>query len=399
MTEDRRTVLVVDDNRLMRTMLVDALSGEVAVLTAADGLEAMEVLAREDVHVVLTDLHMPRMDGFSLIATLVQERPTLPVVAMTSLPTAIAEASLQGAAPAHVLRKPLDLPNLPRYLKGVIDEATSGRVVGVSLASLLHILHIEHKTCTMHVKDGKRTGRLFLISGELVHAECGPVRGLDAALDIVTWERPAVEMEAQSHADRTIDVGIPHLLLEAMRRKDEAQAHLTNPEIRSPLARDDAGDELDAWAEWKDDAPPQPDAPVDAHRPKRQDDAAPRAIPRAAIEIPPSVADALARAVRMAGAVSATLLDAQTGASLSDASGIEAATGLPNLLRGADLMARAGGADAAEEVVVAAGETFHVLHRLATLDQLCVHLVLKRRPESLVLARNLLARLDAELRR
>lgn len=397
MADVRRTVLVVDDNRLMRTMLADAMSGELAVLTAADGLEALELLDRERVDLVLTDLHMPRMDGFALIATLVQERPTLPVVAMTSLPAAVAEASLQGAAGAHVLRKPLDLPALPRYLKTLIEETTSGRVVGVSLASLLQVLHIEHKSCVMHVRDGHRTGRLFLSSGELVHAECGAARGLDAAFDIVTWERPSIEMESQGTAERTINLPIPHMLLEAMRRKDE-QAHLTNPEIRSPLAMDDPGDALDAWAEWKDESTPVKDPPVG--RPQSPSEPPP---PRPVVaiqplEIPPAVADALARAVRMAGAVSATLLDAQTGAPVSGPDEAQG-TGLPNLLRGADLMARSAGADTADEIVVTAGEHFHVLHRLATSERLCVHLVLKRRPESLVLARNLLTRLDAELRR
>ena len=107
MQNERHTVLVVDDNRLLRTMLSDALGGRMEVLTAGDGSEALDHIAQRDVNLVLTDLHMPRLDGFELIATLVRERPLLPVVVMTALPAAIAGGSLAPGTILRVLRKPL----------------------------------------------------------------------------------------------------------------------------------------------------------------------------------------------------------------------------------------------------------------------------------------------------
>jgi len=60
-------ILVADDSRLMRRMLADML-GQLKheVETAADGQEALEVLRREHFDILLSDWHMPRMDGLEL---------------------------------------------------------------------------------------------------------------------------------------------------------------------------------------------------------------------------------------------------------------------------------------------------------------------------------------------
>ena len=67
-----RTVLIVEDSATVAStleMAAQAIPG-VTVVTAASALEALRILDDEgrDVHVIVTDLNMPRMDGFELIA-------------------------------------------------------------------------------------------------------------------------------------------------------------------------------------------------------------------------------------------------------------------------------------------------------------------------------------------
>ena len=62
------TVLTVDDSRTMREMLRLALTAAgYRVVQAEDGLHGLEVLAGETPDVIVTDINMPRMDGFSFI--------------------------------------------------------------------------------------------------------------------------------------------------------------------------------------------------------------------------------------------------------------------------------------------------------------------------------------------
>ena len=62
------TILTVDDSRTMREMLRLALvDAGFRVVQAEDGVHGLEVLSGESPHVIVTDINMPRMDGFGFI--------------------------------------------------------------------------------------------------------------------------------------------------------------------------------------------------------------------------------------------------------------------------------------------------------------------------------------------
>jgi two-component system sensor histidine kinase and response regulator WspE len=83
----KRRILVVDDSPLTRELLVSLLEGVgYEIVSAADGQDALERLAREPVDMVVTDLEMPRLDGLELTQRL-KNHPTwkaLPVAIVTT---------------------------------------------------------------------------------------------------------------------------------------------------------------------------------------------------------------------------------------------------------------------------------------------------------------------------
>ncbi|MBI2504151.1 MAG: response regulator [Candidatus Latescibacteria bacterium] len=87
------TILVVDDEEDIRLLLEDILSVHYRILTAADGLEALElIVARPDeIDLVMTDLRMPRMDGMELAQKVRAEYPRIGVI-MISAHGTISEA-------------------------------------------------------------------------------------------------------------------------------------------------------------------------------------------------------------------------------------------------------------------------------------------------------------------
>ncbi|MFO1326230.1 MAG: sigma-54 dependent transcriptional regulator [Rubrivivax sp.] len=118
------TLLVVDDEPKMRRVLEIALQqlGH-AVLTAGNGREAIEVIDRHAVDLVITDLRMPGMDGLALLAHLRRHEHEMPVIVVTahgSVESAV-DAMKQGAS--DYLLRPFDLGVLElaveRTLKGV----------------------------------------------------------------------------------------------------------------------------------------------------------------------------------------------------------------------------------------------------------------------------------------
>ena len=65
------TILALDDSRAMRDLVLFTLkSAEHEVVMAVDGVDALEKAKHTKADVVITDINMPRMDGFQLIKEL-----------------------------------------------------------------------------------------------------------------------------------------------------------------------------------------------------------------------------------------------------------------------------------------------------------------------------------------
>ncbi|WP_432199026.1 SpoIIE family protein phosphatase [Streptomyces sp. bgisy027] len=111
---DRPRLLVVDDNADMRAYLTQLLQPDYEVLPAADGRAALEMALAQPVDLVLSDVMMPRMDGFELVRALRADPRTarLPIVLLTA--RAGEEESVQGrrAGADDYLAKPFSARQL-----------------------------------------------------------------------------------------------------------------------------------------------------------------------------------------------------------------------------------------------------------------------------------------------
>jgi two-component system response regulator HydG len=87
-TAESKNILVVDDHKNFRDSLVKILQGEgLRVFPANDGEEALDTLRRELIHLVLTDLKMPKMDGVELLKVAKTIRPEVEVILITGYGT------------------------------------------------------------------------------------------------------------------------------------------------------------------------------------------------------------------------------------------------------------------------------------------------------------------------
>jgi len=122
--EERHTVLVVDDSLTTRNLEQNIL--EVAgyqVKLAMDGLEALDILRGDSCRLVVSDILMPRMDGFTLTREIKQDpglRDT-PVVLVTSLESETDKArGLEVGADAYIVKSTFDQENLLQTIEQLI---------------------------------------------------------------------------------------------------------------------------------------------------------------------------------------------------------------------------------------------------------------------------------------
>lgn len=108
MSERCTNVLVVDDQEAIRDTLETALDDEgFSVETAANGQEALDVLARWQPNVILLDLMMPVMDGWAFCAEQRRTGSTVPVVLLSA--AGRLDEQQQALGVAAVIAKPFDI--------------------------------------------------------------------------------------------------------------------------------------------------------------------------------------------------------------------------------------------------------------------------------------------------
>ncbi len=220
-------VLVVDDEELfLRTVRdgFEAYAHRVEVLTAPNGDAALKVLEERKVDLVVTDLKMPVMDGFELIAYMSRSWPDVPVVAMSAFGTREIEGKLERQGVALFLDKPLGIPVLRDKVFEVLAASATGHLQGIALSTFLQMVEAERKTCVLSVRQGEEAGTLWFKKGELLDAETGDLGGEAAALRIARWEHPEIDIVAgKVNRAKVVQMPLAELLLEAFRQLDEEE--------------------------------------------------------------------------------------------------------------------------------------------------------------------------------
>ena len=144
-TVNEITVLVVEDHSDMREFLRTQLSAHYRVLTAGNGREALLTTRREMVHLVVSDVMMPEMDGFELCRNLKESMDTshIPVILLTAKSESDDVATGYRAGADAYVSKPFDIGILEMQIGNILklvrsrqQEIVDAQTEDLSAASL-----------------------------------------------------------------------------------------------------------------------------------------------------------------------------------------------------------------------------------------------------------------------
>jgi len=223
-----KTLLVVEDDRATLSLYRAGLKGlqGFKVIMAENGGQALEMLRQEPVHVLVTDLNMPVMDGFNLIAKVSRFYPQVPIIVMTGLDESQHLNTPLQLGAIRILTKPPRLTLLMDAIRAAAQFEPAGMVRGIGLNSILQLLNWEKKSCTLTVKSEAGMGLLYLKLGEVVHAAYRADEGLPAAYEILCWDKPDIEFVETCRVEPSIDLPLTELLMNAAMISDHR-----NPEF------------------------------------------------------------------------------------------------------------------------------------------------------------------------
>jgi two-component system alkaline phosphatase synthesis response regulator PhoP len=116
-----KTILVADDEtHILHVVSLKLRNAGFLVITARDGLEALEMAQSEKPHLIITDYHMPQLSGLELCQRLKQDPATcdIPAIMLTARGYQLDPADTEQSGILRMLSKPFS----PRQLLTTVNE-------------------------------------------------------------------------------------------------------------------------------------------------------------------------------------------------------------------------------------------------------------------------------------
>lgn len=182
-----KTILVVDDDALMRRSLAASLGQSgYSVETAATGENAVQIVERKSPDLVLLDVGLPGMDGIETLRIMRQKRPNLLVILVTGRRRELDEiVGLEMGADDYIT-KPFDMDVLLAHIKAVMRRAQAPATPPPQSPVSVGTLHIDPAAREVRVDD--RVVELAPKEFDLLHTlaqHAGRVITLDELLERV----------------------------------------------------------------------------------------------------------------------------------------------------------------------------------------------------------------------
>jgi len=238
MGEQLKKVLLVDDDPGLLFPLSKDLSMNqdmYRLVLAENGHEALEILAKESISLVVSDVNMPGINGFDLLSAVRDEYPQIGFILMTAYGTDKMRQLVKDCGCLHFLEKPFRFDMLKELIQNQIakkEVGFNGTLKNILLTDLIQICCIAGADMAIKVSNGPSEGVFYIEEGEVIHAECGDEQGEAALFMIIGWESGSFEtFNVDQFPEPTINKPYMYLLMEGSRQSDENSAEGSDGDI------------------------------------------------------------------------------------------------------------------------------------------------------------------------
>jgi DNA-binding response OmpR family regulator len=255
----RKTILIVDDDETILNVLERELrKSGFAVLKAVNGKEALEVVSRHPVDIIVSDISMPEMDGLAFCER-IRQNPELVDVPFIFLTVHDGEEErirgLRSGADEYLV-KPFKASDLITRLEILYDRIlqmrSAGRLTGnlrdITLCDLLQLFEMTRKRGVLHVAASTGKGTLAVTDGALMDAAWNDLEGEDAVFEMFTLSDGSFRFQPKDVLSGNIAQPIGFVLMETARLTDELATFGSDIPAAAPLIvkRPFEGEDADA---------------------------------------------------------------------------------------------------------------------------------------------------------
>jgi CheY-like chemotaxis protein len=233
------TILIVDDNKDVLDILTQGLEiykSQFEVVTASDGAEAVKILNKQPISLVVTDLVMPKIGGLQLIAYMTQNFQSIPCVVMVESGTLKIDNTLIFKGALNYIEKPFKIKEIAALIMNgldLLDEGTTRN--GIAISSFLLLIEMVQMSCAIKVRSTAfDNGLLYFEKGMIWHASYRKLEPEEAAIEMLTWNKVEISFLALSRKkyEQRIFSNLKTLIAKA-RQRNEKKEVLENLSIPS----------------------------------------------------------------------------------------------------------------------------------------------------------------------
>jgi CheY-like chemotaxis protein len=219
--------------------LLKQLPSKPEVHTSNSGARAIALLDSEEFTLLITDLHMPKMDGLQVLAIVRRKFPHLRIIVLTGVLDEEYRSRAYAQGVELFWQKPSTGQEVQLFqdcIESLLDRETrnEGGFRGMQNKSLVDLIQLEclsRSSSVLRVTQGALEGKIWVQNGEITDATTGKTSGEDAFKEILSWKSGNFEiLPADAARPRAITNSYQGLLLDSAQALDEWHGHQTGVE-------------------------------------------------------------------------------------------------------------------------------------------------------------------------
>lgn len=254
--EVRTRILIVDDEENIRHLLRLAFEEGFEVLEAVDGLDAVDKALEFKPHIILSDIMMPRLDGYGLYRK-IKSRPetaSIPFIFLSAKKDVDERVEGLEMGADDYITKPFSIKELRAKVRSITKKIKDMKELGslegllkeVDLIDVIQLIEMGRKTGMLLLDSSSGPGRVYFELGVPVYAMTERWGGIEAFYTMLSWKegRFKLDQKAVSIEPNIEHSGSQELLMEGVRLADEMEESLRSlPPWETILQpADDTGD-------------------------------------------------------------------------------------------------------------------------------------------------------------
>lgn len=223
----QRILVVNDDKDMVRSLKenLSEMSDNYDVRTSDDGKNALEILGKEKLDLVILNIQIPGINGLRILTELHNRGIWLPIIITTDSNLNEKTNILRDYGIVDLIKKPFRPEEIVIKIEDIMKNRDKKDLIkSFSLPSILQLIDMEKRTGILTIKIGKENGRLFFKDGKVMDIEVRGFSREEALQGFINYlyEDRDINIEYINHRkDKKINMTVMEMVMEASRIRDE----------------------------------------------------------------------------------------------------------------------------------------------------------------------------------